>query len=515
MPKFKSDSIIIGSRQSDLARIQAMSVAQILKHKIPSLKISFFNRPSFGDLNLDMNLKETHSKGVFTQEFKSLLHDKTCDLVVHSWKDLPIDDDPSTALLSIGPREDQRDLLFLKKNSLGHKQLTVLTSSPRREFALQNSLSALLPFAVSHLKIEAIRGNIPTRFNKFLESTADGFVVAKAAVDRLMATENTDMSAEFKNIREQILAVFEQCHFMVLPLSEFPTAAAQGALAIEILKSNPLLAELQAWSNQEVNGLVMNERKHHKNYGGGCHQAMGFSALKLPFGDVLFTRGTFEGQNFHTQNFKPHKKLTTKFNEWDLFSQSQLESERSKSIYTFEELAKSHSGPLSFYPGDEFVVTRYEAKLESLKAKDYILWVSGQKTWAKLAQEGFWINGSLDGLGVEHKPDLAFLKPNGKYWLTNSSSPEETSGNFKTLSTYDLKYDVQDQDLRQDIETKKCFFWMSGHGFESVLKSNPEIKHKIHFCGLGRTFETLQKHLSPAQIYFCLNEQDFINQTLL
>jgi hydroxymethylbilane synthase len=505
--------IIIGSRQSDLARIQALTVAQFLKQKKPNLEISFFNRPSFGDLNLDMNLKETNSKGVFTQEFKTLLQDKVCDVVVHSWKDLPIEDDPNTEILTLTGREDQRDIFFLKKSSYGLGTLKILTSSPRREYSLQNSLSELLPFETMHLQIEPIRGNIPTRFAKFLDSEADGFVVAKAAVDRLMATHSGELATEFQDIRNQILQVFEQCHYMVLPLSEFPTAAAQGALALEVLKTNPILKDLKKWASKEDFELVSLERSTHKKYGGGCHQAMGFSALKNEFGTVFFTRGTFEDSVVQTQSFKPDNTLKTKFQPEDLFSQVQLKSERSKTIYDFEDLNSSLKKRLQFYKGDEFVITRYEAKLEDLKSKDYTVWVSGTKTWAKLAQEGYWINGSLDGLGLEHKPEMSYLKPKGKYWLTNSSSPKEGTQEFKTIATYDLTY-VLDDDLAQDLQDKKCFLWMSGHGFETALKSNPELKNKIHFCGLGRTSETLKKHLKPSQIYYCMNEDDFIQQVL-
>ena len=38
-----------------------------------------------------------------------------------------------------------------------------------------------------NIKFENIRGNIPTRFKKFLENpSSDAFVVAKAAIDRIL-----------------------------------------------------------------------------------------------------------------------------------------------------------------------------------------------------------------------------------------------------------------------------------------------------------------------------------------
>lgn len=522
--------ITIGSRQSDLARLQAITVGELLKSKFPEIEIKYFNRPSFGDLNLDMNLKETNSKGVFTQEFKDLLKNGDCDFVVHSWKDLPIENDQHSEIMTLSEREDQRDLLFVKKTSLDRfcfygspdsdvktdndNDLTFLTSSPRREYSLKKTLKLFLPFKVENLKFEAIRGNIPTRFSKFLNSKADGFVVAKAAVDRLMSTENLSCSEEFKLIRKQILEVFSQCRFMVLPLSEFPTAAAQGALALEILKNHPFKDSLAEIADQTNFDLVELERQTHKKYGGGCHQAMGFSALKTDCGTVFYSSGEFNDNSFKTGELIPNKKLDSIFKTNQLFSQSSLKSERQKNTLSLKDIEPD----LKLKPMTEFVVTRYEARVLELKNDNFVVWASGTKTWEKLVQDGYWVCGSLDGLGVGHKPQLSYLKTTDRMWLTNRSSMTVSEGevteNFKMLPTYELQYDLEpnkDQ-LVLDIKTKECFFWMSGHGFESVLKVLPDLKHKIHFCGLGRTVDTLKKHLNEDQIYFCLNEQDFINK---
>lgn len=527
--------ISIGSRQSDLARLQALTVGTLLLESVPDLEIRYFSRPSYGDLNLDMNLKETNSKGVFTQEFKDLLKNKDCDLVVHSWKDLPIEDDPETEILTLSHREDQRDLLFLKKSSLSlypKSNLTILTSSPRREFSLKNKLKDFLPFKMDSLNFEPIRGNIPTRFKKFLESKADGFVVAKAAVDRLMSSEKTNLSEEFKAIRLQILEVFQSCHFMVLPLSEFPTAAAQGALAIEILKDHAFKEKLKLIADENNFTLVEMERKTHKKYGGGCHQAMGFSAIATDHGIVFNTSGEYstetKNESFHTQNFYPTKILKKTYKKDQLFSQSVLKTERQKKIFFFKDLKNSNHSisdtDFNPKPKSEFVISRFEARLEDLKNKDYTVWVSGSKTWKALAREGYWINGSLDGLGLGHKPDMNYLCPPDFFWLTNSGSspknlkntnPNKMAG-FKIISTYDLNYVfdscLNKEDLKTMLKDIECFFWMSGHGFESMLNECPEMKSKIHFCGLGRSIETLRKHLNENQIYFCLNEDDFVQK---
>lgn len=505
-------SIVIGSRQSDLARIQAYFVADQLKDKYDDLDIQFYHRPSFGDLNLDMDLKETNSRGVFTADFQGLLNDKICDLVVHSWKDLPIEENPETQIFTLTEREDQRDMLFLKKSAFGSKSLKVLTSSPRREYHLKKYLPEFLPFEVSDLNFEAIRGNIPTRFSKFLNSDAQGFVVAKAAVDRLMSTDyvcDGQYSDEFKLIREQILNVFSECHFMVLPLSVFPTAAAQGALALEVLKTSEFYDTIKGISDSQVYDLVMKERKTHKQYGGGCHQAMGFSSLAVDQGVLFYSAGTFNNEEFRAVEFTPYRKLNKSFKKEELFLPSTLNSE----AYLKREETKATD--LALPEGAEVVVTRFEAALECLKERKNTVWAAGLHTWKKLVQAGYWVNGTLDGLGAHNVPELDYLDPSDYIWLSNSKAENPNGlGPFQLTPVYNVNYQIDEVELKSLVEGKEAFYWTSGHSFEMALKASPAIKDKIHFCGLGRTAEVLKRHLKEEQIYFCLDENDFIKTCL-
>lgn len=507
--------IIIGSRQSDLARIQAYFVADSLTKLKLKLAPEFYHRPSFGDLNLDMDLKETNSKGVFTSDFQNLLEEGFCDLVVHSWKDLPIEDNPKTQIFTLKEREDQRDLFFLKKSSLGKTRLTLLTSSPRREYHLNKHLNKFLPFKVDQFQFESIRGNIPTRFSKFLKSEADGFVVAKAAVDRLMSTK--DLSGgkyfdEFKDIRTQISDVFSQCHWMVLPLSVFPTAAAQGALALEILKTHPLLEEIQKISDPLNYEAVMKERRTHKNYGGGCHQAMGFSSLTIAQGALFYSSGIHEGQEFQTEEFTPFKACNQKWSVDQIFSSTLL----NEAPYVQRHINKDYDPKMAKVLDEiknfttEVVISRFEACPQELKALNSILWVAGVKTWQKMASQGFWVNGTLDGLGLQHKPDTSYLEPEKYFWFTNSSAKEDGIGDFKLISHYDISYNLDVETLGPLLKDKEVFFWSSGFCFESVLKLYPEIKEKKHFCGLGRTGETLKKYLPEENIFYCKNEKALV-----
>ena len=108
-----------------------------------------------------------------------------------------------------------------------------MTSSPRRRYALNTYLKNLIPLQFNNLKFHDLRGNINTRIKKFLDNDADGIVIAKAALDRILNAKLSDI-----NIKNNINTCLRQHHWIILPLSLFPTAPGQGAIGIEINTAN-------------------------------------------------------------------------------------------------------------------------------------------------------------------------------------------------------------------------------------------------------------------------------------
>ena len=51
-----------------------------------------------------------------------------------------------------------------------------------------------MPFEIDFLNFNDIRGNILTRVQKLQDSNADGLVIAKAALDRLLSPKEKDKS---------------------------------------------------------------------------------------------------------------------------------------------------------------------------------------------------------------------------------------------------------------------------------------------------------------------------------
>jgi len=470
--------IVIGSRKSHLAQVQAKKVNAVFNKKHEDLETELYFRPSFGDLNLDMDLSKTNQKGVFTQDFLELLENGGCDMVVHSWKDLPIEDTGSTQIVSTLDREDSRDVFLIKKKSLQKKKWNVLTSSPRREFNL-SSLFDHLSDGEQSLDYSPIRGNIPTRFEKFLnDESADGFCVALAAVKRLK---------DFKDFNDENPGMWEKldelCSWCILPESFCPSAAAQGALAIEVLRTNDKVKKaVETLNHPEVFDAVVKERQILKGYGGGCHLAVGATVVPHDLGELVYTAGDVKGESFRSVSFKPHKAYPEKIERSKIWiSAKQIVSKRH--LISDVDLGSASRKAI--------VASKFEGAaglLADIKESD-ILFTSGLQTWKKFFAKGVWVNGSLDNLGVENfEPDV-LSEGFEKIWLTRSGV--EAPKGFKTVQTYDLKVSIDEA----TFEGKDCFVWMSGELMKDCIEAHPQLKNKHHFLGMGRSRNVLSTGL--------------------
>ena len=178
----------VGSRGSALAVLQAKAVGEALQRHDPRLDVEYVTHTSEGDRNRSIALWQATEKGLFTQDLTRLLVEGRVDLVVHSWKDLPVEQSPTTMVAGTLERADSRDVLLARPVVAENRPSTlrVLTSSPRRAWQIERSLAALLPWSIGHIEVAPVRGNIATRLQKLLAGEADALVMAKAALDRLL-----------------------------------------------------------------------------------------------------------------------------------------------------------------------------------------------------------------------------------------------------------------------------------------------------------------------------------------
>ncbi len=195
-------SLRIGTRGSALALAQAQTVAERVGGELVVIA-------SEGD-RLPGPLAELGGTGVFATALREALFAGEVDAVVHSYKDLPTAPYPGLAIAAVPTRADARDALC-SRGAVGVDALPdgarVGTGSPRR----RAQLLARRP----GLDVIDIRGNVDTRLGRLAPDAADpldAVVLAAAGLGRLGRDD----------------AVGE-----LFGLDEWPTAPAQGALAVE------------------------------------------------------------------------------------------------------------------------------------------------------------------------------------------------------------------------------------------------------------------------------------------
>lgn len=478
----------IAARKSDLSRLQAVTVAGLIQSHWRGIgkqapEIEFHFSESLGDKNLSDPLWKMPEKGVFTSDLSRGLAEGEFDLVVHSWKDLPLESDGS--VLGCPQREDSRDVILFRKEAITSWQkegyLRVLSSSPRRERNLSAFLKEYLPQAPAQVEFVSVRGNIPTRIRKLIEaeSGAHALVIAKAALDRLL---HPRAGLEFLPLAKELHALLQKNESITAPLSINPPAPAQGALAIEARLED---ARVREWVgpilDPEATQDVRRERATLARFGGGCHQKIGVSCTRHPFGRIEILRGITE-----TGEVLDERKLISASEgqspEWGRPWSSTLAG-----VTLFDRESLTPRVELHGLAG--WYVSHPDA-LPAGTPPGPPIWCSGLMTWRALTRRGYWVRGCDDSLGEGRHP--GFTK------LGHADSPELGDG----VATYRLIARQFADPVRElGIEGKTHFFWRSISQFERVSGLCPKILEAQHACGPGATARYLGGRVKNLRIF--------------
>lgn len=246
-----ASSLIIGTRGSRLALVQAHSVARDLEAGRDDLAVQVRILTTKGDADRDLSLGSFGGEGVFVKELERALVAGEIDAAVHSLKDLPTSLPGGLAIASVPERVDARDAL-ISSDGAGLDDLPpgalVATGSPRRRAQLQHYRP--------DLRFTGIRGNIDTRLKKLEEPDGpDAIVLAVAGLQRLGWTDRIS----------EILSP-EVC----MP------AVGQAALAIETREDDqPAQEAARRIEDLPARQAVTAERSFLHRIGGGCHTPVG------------------------------------------------------------------------------------------------------------------------------------------------------------------------------------------------------------------------------------------------
>jgi hydroxymethylbilane synthase len=265
--------IIVGTRGSDLALVQATATEAALSAAFPDREIVRSVITTTGDRRTDVSLAHvaksegTFDKGVFIKEIEEALDAGEIDIAVHSLKDLPTVLEERFVLAAVLERAPVRDVLVMR-NPGGLEALPVGakvgTSSVRRAKQIE--------WMRPDVAVIDLRGNVPTRLRKLAkDETYDAILLAEAGLVRLgFIPENSpgDGAEEVDGIPGIFVTRLNEDTF-------FP-AAGQGAIGLEVRSGDGpsrVLAETighpQSWLR------ITAEREFLRLLDGGCHTPVG------------------------------------------------------------------------------------------------------------------------------------------------------------------------------------------------------------------------------------------------
>lgn len=263
-------NIKVGTRGSKLALAQTGSVVEAIKKAVPGLTAEIIVIKTSGDIMQDVSLLQIGGQGVFVKEIEEALLSRSIDLAVHSMKDVPGDIPAGLTFAAILPREDVRDVLVSRgriKMEFMPRNAKIGTGSLRRGAQIK----AILP----DVNIIPLRGNIDTRLKKIETENLTGVILAAAGMKRLGYAESITQ---------------------FLPVEMMLPAVGQGALGLQIRKTDSELAALLAGLNHAPAAVAVTaERSYLRALGGGCR--LPIAAYGLIEGERLTLEGLVAAPN--------------------------------------------------------------------------------------------------------------------------------------------------------------------------------------------------------------------------
>ena len=257
----RSEKIILGSRGSELARAQTRLVAAALGRAVPGVEITTQFISTRGDRRSTEPLDpRAGRKGLFTGEVERALVAGEIDMAVHSAKDLPSEMTPGLEIASVLPRAPTEDLLITK--TAATPSGTIATGSVRRQHQLR--------WKYPNVEVIDLRGNVPTRLRKFVESDWSAIVLARAGLERL-GYDLTQAGFQFEGV---------SFHAEILPFDDFVPAGGQGIVAMQVRSADEEAKSIgQAINDQNTLLCLEAEREFLRLLQGDCGSPVGVQAV--------------------------------------------------------------------------------------------------------------------------------------------------------------------------------------------------------------------------------------------
>jgi hydroxymethylbilane synthase len=325
--------------------------------------------------------------------------------------------------------------------------------------------------------------------------------------------------------------LLKDTHFKILPLSLFPTAPAQGALAVEFFndqseKSQHIQKMLHVIHDDFTAKNVQLEKTYFQKYGGGCHLAIGIHVQMHAQSNLQLVHINGQVDQQEIQEFTFYPPINTLIDPNQLFvglPKNHSISFLQNSNILFDEIHEKFF--YHFIPGSNPVYEKDWVFLTSKNCHHFVkelslkknIWVSGPKSHQQLSQESScWISGDNDSLGESMIHQLiqsefwhCWNQSNGNretptLHVCTGDSAKVILGNKISCYGHHEKNPVDG--FLKEFQKRTFFYWLSPTQFESYKHYLP--KNAIHFVGPGKTYDHLINQ-TKNQIYILPRMNDF------
>lgn len=249
------NKIKVGSRDSKLAIIQTNMVIAAINKYDPSIQVDLVTMKTTGDKILDKTLDKIGGKGLFVKELDEALYSGEVDITVHSYKDMPMEENSQLPVIALSKREDARDVMILPKTHQTKALQEILNTDMKKPPIGSSSLRRKLQLKelYPNCATAPIRGNVQTRLDKLEKGEFSAIVLAAAGIKRL-------------GLEEYINRYFST--------DEIIPAASQGIIAVQG-RVGENFEYLKLFDNEEAHFISLAERSFVKALDGGCSAPIG------------------------------------------------------------------------------------------------------------------------------------------------------------------------------------------------------------------------------------------------
>lgn len=506
----------IGTRTSLLAMAQSRLVARLLRKHNPGLAVELVGIQTRGDRTLDVPLSQMEGKDFFVAELDHALLNGTVDCTVHSMKDLSLERPAAISLAAIPVRENPRDIVLYSADIMSRLQsgaeIRIGTSSPRRMGNVPTFLANALPqFGVTpRLTAHEIRGNVHTRIG-FLTLPADdprrvdAVVLAFAGLIRLWNDPDG---------RQALSQLLHDLRWMVLPLAECPAAPAQGALAIECRTDDAATRGLLAKLHDPASAAaVARERTMLAEWGGGCHQNLGATAVQLDaLGTLIYIRGSRTSLSGNTVQGASNAGGNVIELRWQPAGPPPAEPCWDGTLWRESAYRTRHYTDLPLprwlgSSGATFIAHSRalpDAWHRELAAGAQRIWTSGVRSWLRLAARGIWVEGCAEELGFDAvlpvlEQGVLQLPPLANWQVLTHADGTAGWPCNQVIATYMAEPTAELTDQHPAVlalQQARSIFWTSGSQYAAFRHWVPA--NAKHACRYGKTYTYLREQLQTA-----------------